>query len=201
MPERFAGNLESWRRSLPHVSVNVWDRVECHQLLVKHEELSWVCDLRPVQQADVVRFLIIHNCGGWYNDLDTRPVPNAASVWESCCDMDLVLITERICDPESSQLTRRYRYRHGVPEDPVRIANYSFAATTRNTFLWTCIRLAEQRCRQFPIGSDDYYPIFTTGPDVITTAYHASKPDSSYLLPVGAWCTHAETGTWRNNRA
>jgi hypothetical protein len=201
LPELFTDNLETWKRSLPQLSVEVWNRVECRRLLEEHQELSWVRGLRPVQQADVLRLLIIHEYGGWYNDLDTRPVRDAARVWETCCDKDVVVVTERLCDVESSRLTRHYRYREGVPEDPVRIANYSFAATRRNAFLRTCIRLAERRCEQFPSGSDDYYPIFTTGPDVITTAYHASKPDSSYLVPMGAWCTHTETGTWRNHRA
>jgi hypothetical protein len=201
MPGRFADNLETWKRSLPHLSVKVWNRFECHRLLKKHKELSWVSKLRPVQQSDVVRLLIVYDDGGWYNDLDTHPLPNAASTWESCSDKDLVVITERLCDAEFTQVTCHYTYREGVPEHPVRLANYSFAATTRNAFLWTCIRLAERRCKQFPRGSDDYYPIFTTGPDVITTTYHAAKPDFSYLVPVGEWCTHAGTGTWRNGRA
>ena len=201
MPERFADNLETWKRSLPQLSVKVWNRFECYELLKKYEGLSWVLRLRPVQQSDVVRLLIIYDGGGWYNDLDTRPVPDAASTWESCSDKDLVVITEGTCDATATQMTCRYRYREGVPEDSVRIANFSFAATARNEFLWRCIRLAERRCKQFPSGSDDYYPIFTTGPDVITTTYHAAKVDSSFLLPVGRWCADAESGTWRNGRA
>jgi hypothetical protein len=201
MPKQFVDNLETWKRSLPLLSVHVWNRFECYQLLEKYEALSWVLQLRPVQQADVVRVLIIYDEGGWYNDLDTRPVPDAASTWESCSDKDLVVMTESICDAKATQMTRHYRYREAVPEDPVRIANFSFAATAQNMFLWGCIRLAERRCKQFPSGSDDYYPIFTTGPDVITTTYHAVKPDSSILIPVGKWCVHTETGTWRNHRS
>ena len=201
MPEPFAENLETWKRSLPQLSVRVWNRFECDQLLKRHKELSWVLQLRPVQQADVIRLLIIYDQGGWYNDLDTRPVPCAASIWESCSHEDLVVITEHICDAKATQMTRHYRYREGVPENPVRIANFSFAATARSTFLWACIQLAERRCKQFPSGSDDYYPIFTTGPDVITTTYHAAKLDSSFLVPAGKWCAHAATGTWRNARA
>jgi hypothetical protein len=201
MPERFAENVETWKQSLPQFSVKVWDRFECYELLKKHDELSWALQLRPVQRADVVRLLIVYDEGGWYNDLDTRPVPDTASTWESCCDKDLVLVTESMCDDTANQRTSQYRYREGVPEDLVRIANCSFAATARNSFLWRCIRLAERRCKQFPSGSDDYYPIFTTGPDVISTTYHAAKLDSSFLVPVGKWCAHAETGTWRSNRA
>jgi glycosyl transferase-like sugar-binding protein len=201
MFSRFADNLETWKRALPRLSLKVWNRHECYELLQKYTELSWVFHLRPVQQADVVRLLIIYDQGGWYNDLDTRPLPEAETTFKFCSDKHFVVITENICDENAVQTTCRYRYREGVPEDPVRIANFSFAAAAQTTFLWKCIRLAEERCKKFPSGSDDYYPIFTTGPDVITTVYHATKPHSSLLLPVGKWCTHAENGTWRDSRA
>jgi Glycosyltransferase sugar-binding region containing DXD motif len=201
IPKRFADNLETWNRALPQLSVKVWNRRRCFELLKKYHELSWVFQLRPVQQADVVRLLVIYDQGGWYNDLDTRPIPDTASTWESCSGKDLAVITENICDAKAVQMTCHYRYREGVPEDPVRIANFSFAAAAKSAFLWKCIRLADERRKRFPSGSDDYYPIFTTGPDVITTVYHAAKPDSSLLLSVGQWCAHAENGTWRNCRA
>jgi Glycosyltransferase sugar-binding region containing DXD motif len=200
MPTRFAENLETWKRALPQHSVKVWNRLGCLELLKTYEELSWVFQLRPVQQADVIRLLIIYDQGGWYNDLDTRPAPDAATSWESCCDKDLVVITEHFGDAKTVEMSCHYRYREGVPEDRVRIANYSFAAAARTTFLWKCIELAERRCKKFPSGSDDYYPIFTTGPDVITTAYHATKPGSALLFSVGQWCAHAENGTWRDGR-
>jgi hypothetical protein len=200
MPTRFEDNLETWKRALPQLSVKVWNRPGCFELLQKYQELKWVFQLRPVQQADVVRLLIIYDQGGWYNDLDTRPVPDAATTWESCSDKKMVVITEHVCDAETVQMSCSYRYREGVPEDSVRIANFSFGAAAQTTFLWKCIQLAELRCKRFSSGSDDYYPIFTTGPDVITTAYHATKPDSSLLLSVGQWCAHAANGTWRNGR-
>ena len=201
IPNRFADNVEAWKRSLPQLSVKVWDRFDCCQLLKKYQELSWILQLRPVQQADLLRLLIIYDEGGWYNDLDTSPAPGAATTWKSSSIKDLAVIIETICDANATQLSHHFRYREGVPEDPVRIANFSFGATARNGFLWKCIELAEQRCKTFPSGSDDYHPLFTTGPDVITTAYHVAKLDSSFLLPPGDWCMHAEMGTWRNNRA
>ncbi len=201
MPTQYAGNLETWNRALSKHSVHVWKRCECYELLQKYQELSWILKLRPVQQADVVRLLIVYDEGGCYNDLDTHPSAGTASTWESISDKDLVVITENIQDNQANQKTRHYRYREGVAEDPVRIGNFSFAATARNPFLWKCIQLSELRCRKFPSGSDDYYPIFTTGPDIITTTYHEAITESSILLPMDVWCKHTETGTWRNGTA
>jgi hypothetical protein len=99
--------------------------------------------------------LIIYDQGGWYNDMYTRPAPDAATSWQSCSDKDLVVITEQVGDAKTVEISCHYRYREGVPEDRVRIANYSFAAAARSTFLWKCIKLAEQRCKKFPSGSDD----------------------------------------------
>jgi hypothetical protein len=200
LPGHYVDNLGAWNRSLPQCVIKIWNSSECHQLLEAHQ-LDWVRDLRPVQQSDILRLLIVYDAGGWYNDLDTRPLPDAASVWQSYCDDELVLVTESISDAETTRMSCNLRYRDGVPEDPLRIANYSFAATPRDAFLWTCIRLAEKRCKHFPDGQDDYYPIFTTGPDVITTAFHAAQPDSYELIPVGQWCTHGAWGSWRNGRA
>jgi hypothetical protein len=201
IPRRFADNIQAWQRALPQLSVKVWDRSDCRQLLKKYQELNWIFQLRPVQQADLLRLLVTYDEGGWYNDLDTCPAPCVATTWQSCSIKDLAVIIERIGDANSTRMSRDFRYRKGVAEDPVRIANFSFAAGAQNAFFWKCIGLAEQRCKAYPSGSDDYYPLFTTGPDVITTAYHISKLDSSSLLPAGDWCMHAETGTWRNNRA
>ena len=109
MPKRFADNLATWKRALPQLSVKVWNRFECDQLLKKYDELSFVLQLRPVQQADLIRLLIIYDEGGWYNDLDTRPVPDAESTWASCSDKDLAVITETICDAKATQMSRHYR--------------------------------------------------------------------------------------------
>ena len=201
MPRPFAVNRDAWQRALPELSVKVWDRFHCDQILKKYQALGWILGLRPVQQADLLRLLVVYDEGGWYSDLDTSPSPGAARTWQACAGQELVVLIETICDADATHASRRFRYREGVPEHPLRIANYSFAAAPRHPFLWQCLELAQERCQAWPGGTDDYYPIFTTGPDVLTMVYHGAKPGSSSLLPASDWCRHAEAGTWRNNRA
>jgi hypothetical protein len=105
MPQQFVDNLETWKRSLPQLSIHGWNRFECYQLLDKYKELTWVLQLRPVQQAEVVRLLIIYREGGWYNYLDTRPLRDGASMWKSCSEEHMVVVTESICDTEATQMT------------------------------------------------------------------------------------------------
>lgn len=83
VPERFAAGVESWKSMNPGFRYKLYDDAECRALVSSAypEFLSFYDRLSSgVQRADVFRYLVIHQFGGVYADLDThclRPIAEA----------------------------------------------------------------------------------------------------------------------------
>lgn len=213
MPQAFADNMAAWKAANPGFGTKVWDRAAVEELVRERYPEAW--DVyralgRNVQRADLARYLIVYDRGGWYADLDCVPAPDGGSSLDALLSRGLyprmVLLTELEMDEAwAARVGREQPIRNGEPEHAgPRFANYFFGATKRHPFMRSIIDTVLARCRAHagkPL--DDYGVLYTTGPDAFTTAYYAAGVDHVDVkaLPLGesrAFCRHGCTGTWRD---
>jgi hypothetical protein len=91
--------------------------------------------------------------------------------------MKSVLLTETILTSEQcNKVAAEQPIRHGVPETPIRIANYAMGFAKKHKFMRDVLTLASKRtlARASVKTSEtkeqaDYAVIYTTGPDVVST--------------------------------
>lgn len=64
-------NLAAWRTHFPGATQKVWTDADAARLLPDYPAIQDVYgDLKPIQKADILRYLILHARGGIYADLD-----------------------------------------------------------------------------------------------------------------------------------
>lgn len=82
LPERFANNVAEWKRLHPTWECSVWTDAELdyHSLENRalYDQAEKLVPRDAVEQfrADVARYEILYQCGGFYADIDTRPWRN-----------------------------------------------------------------------------------------------------------------------------
>lgn len=82
LPERFADNIAEWRRLHPDWECSVWTDAELDYHVLEnralYDQAEQLVPRDAVGQfrADIARYEILHQCGGFYADVDTRPLRN-----------------------------------------------------------------------------------------------------------------------------
>lgn len=211
MPRAFQDTIRALE-TLPGVVVCVWDRAACKALIASADashfpglQAAYDSAPRPVQRADIVRYVIVWAYGGWYLDLDvnyTGP-PTALASPPLRPGTDMLVLVEH--DGVPSRREQETTMRNDVIV-PVCVANYGFfAATPHAAFLADCVRLAVARVTAHPTVPREWdiddYVLYTTGPNVTSVSALAHQ-DTVTLFGNGhrgdpAWWNHVCTGTWR----
>ncbi len=157
----------------------------------------------PVERADLFRYLVLHDQGGVYADIDTVAVGSVVGLWGA--DTELGLVEEG----PSLLLNRRECEDHGWAEyyeaqRPVQYAQYLMAATPGHPALAEVIRRIAEHTAHLDEGSRPrgYTTIERTGPGVWTDAVNAtgcSGPKVSVVDPATASSAvvHQYRGTWK----
>ena len=207
LPRAFRRNMEDWHRQ--GFDVKLWNKERCEDLLHSRPEYGRIVDMyqsfkRNVQKADLIRYCIVYDQGGFYMDLDALPGDDSLFAHSASASKNAVFFVERIV---GSAFARRqadvHPIREGLPEIEERIANYAFGCVPRHVSLLLVMNEVERRVKKFPMptGDPDYYVIFTTGPSAVTRALQQvrhredvhifERPESRSLV------RHKCTGTWR----
>ena len=64
-------NLEAWKTHFPGATQKIWTDADAARLLPNYPEIAAVYDdLKPIQKADILRYIVLHARGGVYADLD-----------------------------------------------------------------------------------------------------------------------------------
>lgn len=80
LPDRFADNIAEWKRLHPDWECSVWTDAELdyHRLENRalYDQAEKLVPRDAVEQfrADIARYEILYQCGGFYADVDTRPM-------------------------------------------------------------------------------------------------------------------------------
>jgi len=111
-----------------------------------------------------------------------------------------------LTDDEVSKITQENKIRCNVPEHNVRVANYFIISINSYHPFWK--EVFELLYERFHLQvTSNYDIIYTTGPDIITTAYHNYisknlKSDNSVILlgvdECNQYFVHQALGSWRN---
>lgn len=126
----------------------------------------------PIQKCDIIRYILMYLIGGVYSDLDVRINININKLLNKYRNYNVILGVGRIKDLNKCMIaTTNESIRGGETELPIKIANYFFISRKRNHPIWLDIlELAKIRSTKKVISQ--YGIIYSTGPDLVTTAIH-----------------------------
>ncbi len=79
LPENFYNWSQSWKTMNPEFKYCFYNDMDCWKFMYNNypEYLDLYEDLKPVEKADIFRYLVLHKYGGVYADMDTecyRPI-------------------------------------------------------------------------------------------------------------------------------
>lgn len=213
MPENFVNTISRWEEQ--GWKTRVWNRQEVEALVRRqdhhfHGLASLYFGLgRKVQQADLARYLIVYEQGGFYFDLDCVPEKSEPSLKnfmvDQARDLTGVFFIEMVMPKQWALSTaKRFPIRNGINEDPERLANFAFGCSQGHPALEAVVDTVLKRCRENAVKNlDDYGVLYTTGPDAVTDSLHNLQKDMQetfQLLDHKRFMKHLTTGTWRNGQ-
>lgn len=83
LPKKYEDIVQSWRINNPHLNVFVWGDKEAEDLVKKHgpvtQNLFSSCQ-NFGQKSDILRYIILHDIGGIYSDIDFICVGNISEI-------------------------------------------------------------------------------------------------------------------------
>ncbi len=206
LPDSFQANVNEWKKQ--GWTVHVWNGEEVDQLLEKYpafKEVAATFD-RKVQKADLARYLIVYEYGGFYFDLDCEPKKGCLfDDWQkNHHNARAIFFIEHMASKKSLEKVILYPIRQGQPELPRRLANFSFGAEAKHPLIWNILELLQIRCASFPEYNGDYDIIYKTGPDCLTEAIHQSENLISepevWIVSHKDYMKHTRAASWRNNK-
>jgi len=193
----FQRNIDLWQSQ--GWLTQLWNKAMVEELL--HDTFPQYESLyhslkRGAQKADLARYLIVMAQGGFYFDLDCQPLQSGLLLAELPTPLDrmYVFIETTITQKYANKMAQQHPIRKGQPEHLERLANYAFGAPKGDPSLQKVIDLAVQRCQQHPVIKPDYEVLFTTGPDVTSTAL--ANDDRVKKWKHQKWFIHKCAHTW-----
>lgn len=172
MPSKHFRNIIQWHNNNPHSSLHILNKDESMKIIEKytlHKVFkSYNLD---IQKCDFFRYFLMYTHGGMYSDIDVVSNINITNLCSMYPHARVFLCTECILTDAQIQSSKDYKIRKKVPEHKVRIANYWFCSLdTKHKFWKKVLRLCEKRASLEV--NEPYDVLYTTGPDLITTAYY-----------------------------
>ncbi len=89
IPDKWKISQREWKRLHPTWIYHLWTDDEIRNYIVmRHPELLELHDSYPynIQRADMIRYIVLHDFGGLYSDLDLYPVKNIESYLTNSTD-------------------------------------------------------------------------------------------------------------------
>jgi mannosyltransferase OCH1-like enzyme len=203
IPLTYVDKVKTWKTYHPDWEIYLWNRPAIEHL-IHHQFPQFFAPFsqapRVVQQADLARYLIIYACGGLYVDMDLQCLQSTMNLFWDFPEANMYVSTECELTPIECLATSLYSIRQGIPELPLRIANYWMAAAPNHPVMFDLLTLVTHRLK-LPIHSQ-YDILYTTGGDAMTETIHRSKPSHPGLtiLTKGQsdqFMKHFAFGGWR----
>ncbi len=85
LPYYGTSNLERWKELNPKHTITIYDDDDIHKFVLKHfaEFEPYWKQLKPVQKADLFRYVVMWKLGGVYADIDVEP--RCVACLRCCC--------------------------------------------------------------------------------------------------------------------
>jgi mannosyltransferase OCH1-like enzyme len=180
--QEYLDNLEKWRNMHLDTDWNVSILRNRHDDLasIVKEHFSWFWLTysgypKNIQRCDTLRYMLLYQYGGVYSDLDVSPSIPIPALFRKYPWANVIFGVARKKPLEKCRLTtKKETCRKGEVEIPTRLSNYFMAAKIPYHPIWIDIlRLAKSRSNVQL--SSQYGIIYTTGPDVVTTAVSKNR--------------------------
>lgn len=165
---------------------------------------------KDIQRCDIFRYMLLYKEGGVYSDLDVNPqmsINNMLNLTINNQDLswaNIIFGIGRVKDIEKCEKARLFEtIREGENEIPYKVSNFFFIAKVKEHPIWMDIlRLAKKRSSKNIVSQ--YGVIYTTGPDLVTTAIsqNRKKYNDIAILPLEIMqkiVEHQCSSSWRTN--
>jgi mannosyltransferase OCH1-like enzyme len=187
--EEFIRNLRQWRRMNPdrpiHILRDQYDGI--HQWVQKNFE--WFYQdyqnyPKSIQRCDIIRYMLMYHYGGVYSDLDVECRLPIGKLFRQYEWANVIFGISRVKSQQKCNLAAKYEtIRNGEPEIDI-------------------LKLAKKRASSRL--QSQYGIIYTTGPDVITTALsrNRQKYKDIAVIPIEKFTKlypHSCSSSWRSN--
>jgi hypothetical protein len=191
--QEYCRNLEKWRRMHKDTdwSVSILrNRHDNLESIVKTNFpwfwLTYTGYPKNIQRCDTLRYMLMYQYGGVYSDLDVSPSLRISDLFRKYPYANVIFGVARKKPQVKCRLTTQQEtIRRGEMEIPTRLSNYFLAAKIPYHPIWIDIlRLAKTRSKARL--TSQYGIIYTTGPDVVTTAVsqHLGKYRDIAIIPL-----------------
>jgi len=207
MPSHYVKTVEQWTQQ--GWKTVVWDRESVETLLKKYPvwEALYQSYERKIQGADLARYVVVYDQGGFYFDCDCGPLHRSLKNYMiyTAYDSTSLFFVENV-QPDAWIRTTAHRFpiRQGINEHHERLANFSFGAAAQHPALKAILDTVQQRCLKNPGRVDDYGVLYTTGPDAVTDTLFPLRQSCSMeqltVIDHSPFMKHTMTGTWRHHR-
>jgi len=207
LPPKYLDSISSWRRANPSCCVVVHEPEDIAGLLRASNSSGWLSLFRSyehfIQKCDVSRYVLMYLQGGVYTDVDIQVKRGLGeSTRLKYPKAKVFLGTERVLPAVYAEAMAAHEIRNGTAEHPTRVANYFMMSEPRHEF-WSHVMAIAKKRAGLPVA-ESYDILYTTGPDVLTEAYHTyeDKEGEIVLLDVkefAALLRHGSDGHWRAN--
>jgi mannosyltransferase OCH1-like enzyme len=151
---------------------------------------------RKVCIADIARYFVNYEYGGFYLDLDIQLFKHLGTF----VNKDITLFVEHTsCNPLYMGQRENKKY-------TLRLYNCIFWSRPKQQFWIDCIDLCYERIQYLLANNvewEDSDVLWATGPDVVTTIWHEKYKENDNVNIISAHKStfrHECTGTWRNNK-
>ena len=152
---------------------------------------------RKVCIADIARYVLNYNYGGFYLDLDIFVKEDLTKLLDD--EFDIILFVEH------EKCNVHHMGARENKEFTLRIFNCIFWSIPNHSFWTDCINLCIQRLNTKNIKWTDEDVLWATGPDVITTIWHQKYKNDKRIKIVHfnentTFFNHQTSGSWRKNK-
>lgn len=173
--QEYKDNLDRWKQEHPDWTISILRRnYDSLDDFVK-DTFAWFWLTyqnypKNIQRCDVIRYMLMYQYGGVYSDLDVTPKRSVNWLLDEYPWANVIFGVARIKPKDKCRATTKHEtIRRGEPEIPHRLSNYFMVSRIPYHPIWIDIlKLAKNRSRA-KITSQ-YGIIYTTGPDIVTTA-------------------------------
>jgi len=179
IPEKYVPLLEKWEDQNPSHCIMKHTPEDILDLLHKRSSGQWLrlfeSYAHSIQKCDVARYILMLYSGGTYTDLDTENNQKILAVLNNHPEGKVFLGVERVIPTPYAAAMAAHKIRNGTEEHPVRVANYWMMSAPGHPFWLHVLQMAEERA-SLPV-SQNYDVLYTTGPDLLTEAYHTYRQE------------------------
>jgi mannosyltransferase OCH1-like enzyme len=182
--------------------LKVWSKADCENLILEYPQYEGIYNRATnIMKFDIIRYLIVYHCGGTYLDADVLLRKPLSNITANEC-----FFVEKIITNVTAHEARYQPIRKGIPEHPVRIANYAFSSKPKNPIFMEILTEIRRRMYIQSAPKNDYDVIYLTGPDVVTTVVHRLAAVSKVKINIipekisRSIFIHIFAGEWRKKK-